>query len=110
MRTLNKSDMYHYLNDCPYWVLEQAHKDRAANLPQICASCETLKDALDTGVNMVILVVNGENIAIGSVKADGGSYFLETDEYDIDTYPVVFDELDTDDDNFTIAYFKPLEK
>lgn len=112
--TINEeNEMNRILDTCPYWVLEQAIKDRAGNLPQICEDCETLKDAIETGVNMVILVMpNGEKVDVGSLKPNG-EICLETQSFTLESiadYPVVFDELDTDEDSFTIAYFKPLEK
>ena len=101
-------------NKRPFWSLEYDYlKERDALIIQ-CEEVENLKQALDTGLNSIRLIVGDQEDWVGYLNEDG-TYHLSS-QYDamwengkrdgLECTECRFVQLDTDDDGYTIGIFE----
>ena len=90
----------------PFWRYEYDYKQQREALESACYDAETLKDALDTGVNSIRLAEHNDYSGFEYVGylGEDGEYQLADEDIDLNT-PVEFYSLDRDDDGYTIALF-----
>lgn len=110
-------------NNLPFWSQENDLMEARNNLERDCWDAHNLFDAILTGANSIRL--DGE--FVGWVGEDGipdiDDYFMEANKLDLydnngkfvgkeklRAIEVEFDTLDRDDDGYTIALFKRVEK
>lgn len=98
----------------PFWSLEDEYLREYDKILDECSRVENLKQALDTGLNSIRLVVGDQEDWVGYLNEDG-TYRL-SDKYarmwengkrdGLECTGCRFIELDNDDDGYTIGRFE----
>ena len=97
------------LQEMPLCFIEDYVNDVKTDIRLRAEKCTSLKEALDLGLNSIRLITDEDAPSdLVGWKDPDGTYCLQEPykENMIATYPVEFVELDTDEENFTVAIFR----